>query len=56
MEADLEAAKKVLERFVNLLTNGSKNRDSMLSVNHDALRAAVRDARSTLSQIEGSGM
>lgn len=43
--------REALKRFVDLLTNGGANRDNMLSIDHDALRAAIVEARAALQSV-----
>lgn len=49
-----EAARSLLNRFLMSLTGGGKNRENVLSIDHDALVALVKDARKALAEGGGS--
>lgn len=50
----LLAARSLLNRFLMSLTGGGKNRENVLSIDHDALVALVKDARKALAEGGGS--
>jgi hypothetical protein len=54
-QALIEALRKVVAGFRESLTNGERNRETHLTINHDELRALVEDARSTLLSMRNNG-
>ena len=45
---------KIVIRLRESLTNGERNRDTMLSIDHDDLRALVVEARAAIAKATGS--
>lgn len=43
-------AKTILRRFVISLTNAGRNRETQLSINHDELRALLREAQTLFAK------